>query len=350
MEFIYIGILLLLILQLLKNNNRLSQSDLCLCLFLYLFLASALKSTHLTGDLVRYSLAFSKLHNVTYETFFLSLINDSQKDPMFFAVAKLFADAGINVWGWFAGIAMLFAASVTYTIKKYSPNPFVSCLLLVGVGIFGFSMSGLRQTMALSFVFLAYPFILEKKLKHYLLCLFMAWVFHSSALIFFPAYWLNSYKIGAKQIIIIAISVCLCIFEPTIIRNTLGNIAWNDTIEDYQSRKGALTWSGFIIQASIFAFCYFYRHSVTKDKINILTICLNCMAIGLCLQAMAIVIAEAFRAAYYYNICSSIAVPIVIASQSKPLDRFIMTSSISLVIFLYMMWTQAYFNYVYFWE
>lgn len=350
MEFIYTGILILLILQFLKNNNRLSHTTLCFYLFLYLFLASALKSTHLTGDLVSYSNTFSKLHNETYETFFQRWLNGAQKDPTFYAFAKLLSSVGVNIWGWFAVIAMLFAASVTHIIKKYSPIPFISCLALVSLEIFGFSMSGLRQTMALSFICFAYPFILERKLKNYLLCMLMAWAFHSSALVFLPVYWLGSYRIGAKQIMILAICVGLCVLVPSLIRNSLGNLAWNESIANYQYQKSSLTWSGFIIQASIFAFCFFYRHSVTKNKINILTICLNCMAIGLCFQAMASIIAEAFRAAYYYNLCNIIAIPIVIAAQQKHRDRVIMAFAISALLFLYMLWKEAYFNYAYFWD
>lgn len=350
MEFIYTGILILLILQFLKNDNRLSHTTLCFYLFLYLFLASALKSTHLTGDLVSYSNAFTRLCNETYEAIFQRWLDGAQKDPTFYAVAKLLSSVGINIWGWFAIIAMLFAASFAHLIKKFSPIPFISCLTLISLEIFDFSMSGLRQAMALSFVCFAYPCILERKLKNYLLCMLMAWAFHSSALIFLPAYWLASYRIGTKQVMIIAIGVVICVFAPATIRNTLGNLAWNDSIANYQNQKTALTWSGFIIQISIFAFCFCYRHCVTKDKLSILTICLNCMTVGLIFQSMASIIAEAFRAAYYYNLCNMIAIPIVIAAQQKHRDRVIMASAISFVLFLYMLWKQSYFNYVYFWE
>lgn len=341
---------MLFILQFLKNNNRLSHTTLCLCLFLYLFLGSALKSTHRTSDLVYYSNAFTRLYNETYTAFFQHWIDGTLKDPSFYAFAKLLSSAGVNIWGWFAIIAMLFAASFAHLIKKFSPIPFISCLTLISLEIFAFSMSGLRQAMALSFVCFAYPCILERKLKNYLLCIFMAWAFHSSALIFLPAYWLVSYRIGTKQVIIIAICVVLCLQVPSLIRNTLGILAWNDSIANYQNQEVALTWAGFIIQVSIFAFCFCYRHCVTKDKLSILTICLNCMTFGLIFQSMASIIAEAFRAAYYYNLCNMIAIPIVIAAQQKHRNRVIMASAISFVLFLYMLWKQAYFNYVYFWE
>ena len=338
------------ILQFLKNNNRLSHTTLCLCLFLYLFLASALKSPHLTGDLVNYSQSFKKAHDETYAAFFQRWIDGSQKDPAFYAVAKLLAAAGLNAWEWFACIAMLFAASFSLIIKKYSPIPFISCLTLISLEIFGFSMSGLRQAIALSFVCFAYPFIQQRKVKHYLLCIFSAWAFHSSALIFLPAYWLSSYSIGAKHILIISISAGICLLAPTLIRSILGFMAWNESIANYQYQKTALTWSGFVIQAAIFAFCFCYRHSVTKDNLNILTICLNCMAVGLIFQAMASIVAEAFRAAYYYNLCNIIAIPIVITAQKKHRDRVIMASAISAVLFLFMLWKQAYFDFVYCWE
>ena len=72
-----------------------------------------------------------------------------------------------------------------------SDIPWVSVLLFMWARHFFISMNGVRQYMALAIVFCAFAFIRERCLWKYALCVLAASLFHTSALIFLPLYFLS---------------------------------------------------------------------------------------------------------------------------------------------------------------
>jgi hypothetical protein len=56
------------------------------------------------------------------------------------------------------------------------------------IGLFAFSMAGLRQVLAMSICLLAYEAIRKKRLIHFIIIIGVAFLFHKTAIIFLPAY------------------------------------------------------------------------------------------------------------------------------------------------------------------
>jgi hypothetical protein len=77
---------------------------------------------------------------------------------------------------------------------------------------------------------------------------------------------------------------------------------------------------------------------------------INCMVVGMCLQMLSTMIAEAFRMAYYYNICCIAVVPNLVVENKRETNHSTMYLLLALCLVAYMLWTRAYFDLKFFWQ
>lgn len=63
----------------------------------------------------------------------------------------------------FAIVAVLFTITVWVYIYKYSDDPVLSVIVLLAFNLYQFSLTGMRQTIAISFVVLAIMAVHEEK-------------------------------------------------------------------------------------------------------------------------------------------------------------------------------------------
>lgn len=81
-------------------------------------------------------------------------------------------------------------------IQRYSANPIESFAYFWGLICYAFLCDSLKQGIAMAFITLAFDAIIERKLPKYLLFVTLAVFVHAPALIFLPAYWIASMKVG----------------------------------------------------------------------------------------------------------------------------------------------------------
>jgi hypothetical protein len=100
-------------------------------------------------------------------------------------------------------ITAIFIYSFTSgLLKKYSPYPLFSLLLLLSYSL-NASGFGYRQDLAIALTFFSFHFIVEKKLIWYLFFIFLAIMFHQSAIIFLPAFWIARINWNKKSLFIL---------------------------------------------------------------------------------------------------------------------------------------------------
>lgn len=352
MLIIYGGTLLLFFAQgsrlLRKDKDRLY----CVAIALFLFWVSAMKEITANGDLLGYFRSYQMLPIRSFRSLFDAWRAGDMKDFGFYAFGKLFADFGVDADIWMGVIALFFAVVFGWFIYCHSDQKFLSTLILLTL-YFRFTLSGLRQTVALAIVLIAFHYIVEEKKFPFVGLVLLAFLFHSSALIFLPAYWIAKLKIGWKQIAFIAVALAIALVFPGLFRSLVTMLAWNESLANYADRSVALTWSGYIIQLFIVGFCLvFYKstaiHGVERQRQ--IGAFLNCMVIGLCLQGFSAVVAEAFRLSYYYSICCVAAVPNVIKTQISGRNKNIMLFAVGASLVAYMIWSGSYQDLVYSWQ
>lgn len=338
------GFSLILLLYTQKERFQNQKKLFCILIALYFFGIAAFRE--ITGDAIDYARAYAHLPATSFSSLFADWQNDQVKDFVFYAVAKVFADIGISAQVWIAAIALLFAVAFGRFLYKFADEPMIGTLLMLTL-FFSFTLTGLRQTVALAIIFFSYEFILERKPISFVLTVGLAFLFHSSALVFLPAYWIAKIKFGWKQYTLIGVFLLIAVFKGEWFRQLIELLAWNESMERYAHSDTKLSWAGYIIQACILFFCIFAKKNMTElsqEKAYRLQALLNCMAVGLCIQSFSAVVAEAFRISTYYFMCCTAAVPLVVDNQKSGKDKTIMYLGVGAALLAYMLYAGTYSN------
>ncbi|MDH1365258.1 EpsG family protein [Acinetobacter johnsonii] len=95
-----------------------------------------------------------------------------------------------NYFWLFLLTSMLVVTLYMVTIRKLSVNYYYSVFVYIAFGIYTFFFNGLRQGIAMSICFFCLPYLIEKRWVLYFIFVFIASMFHISALVMLPMYYL----------------------------------------------------------------------------------------------------------------------------------------------------------------
>lgn len=337
--------------SLLKTSNR--PIFLILLIFLLLIM-SGLRGNTVGADTIRYYEKFTSLLGKEY-----SEVSDSisiQKEPEFYMLSWAFGRVIPNVQVWFAFVSLVYLIGVALICYWESPDYSFSMLYIYCMGLFFFSMTGLRQTLALGFVLVSYYFLVKRKLIPFLLLVFLASRFHRSALVFAVIYPFANFKSGWMRLSfgLIAFIVVL-VFKDSIGSWMMQNIP-DDLIDQrlssYMGSTTRLNGSGFLIQFLMLVFCLRYRKNVVSDVPHREAL-YNLASIGLIFEAASISIAEFFRIGMYFNWSYMVLIPICIQYEAGERNYEVLRMAIIMALLAYFFYSTLYscsvVPYTFFW-
>lgn len=142
-------------------------------------------------DYPSYVELFDHYSRMTFSAF---LESNSTVDPEigFFALIKLAAVFTTDSWLMFLLSSVLTVGIAYLAIKRLSPNYVPQAFLLYLLVLVPFTTNGMRQGIAMSIIFFAYSYILRGKSIKYLLTVVLASLFHTSAIVILPLYFLRT--------------------------------------------------------------------------------------------------------------------------------------------------------------
>ena len=170
------------------------------------FLLAALRSSRVGGDSFNYRNMFESIEGKSLQQIFLK----SDRDPVFYAFLGVLRKMTDQYWVMFAVIALFFVVTVWIYIYRYSDDPVLSVVVLLAFNLYQFSLTGLRQTIAIGFVVLAIMAINEnKKILPYVFVIIGS-LFHSSALVFLAIPILRHLRLNAKVLRFSGVLLFVC--------------------------------------------------------------------------------------------------------------------------------------------
>ena len=110
-------------------------------------------------------------------------------------------------------VAAFSAIALAIVVYRYSPSPYWSYVIYLAMTFYLFSLSGMKQTIAMAFCMLAMMEVIERRPVHFLLFVGFAALFHHPALIFVAAYPIANKKIDIWYVLIIAALVLLVYYQ-----------------------------------------------------------------------------------------------------------------------------------------
>ncbi len=111
-------------------------------------------------------------------------------EPGFVIVTKLITFFTTNTDVLYTVYALLILIPTAYAVFRYSENMWMSTMMFISLTFFYCSLSFIRQSLAFAAIILAYKHIKERNHFKVMLFIFIACLFHSSAIIMIPIYLL----------------------------------------------------------------------------------------------------------------------------------------------------------------
>lgn len=218
----------------------------------------------------------------------------------YYYVSKLFSLVDMPLSVWFGFTEGLYAYSMMGFIKRYSSDKLFSILVFVTIGLFTFSMAGLKQVMSMSLMMLAFLQFIDKKYWMMVLLGLMGYLCHPTGLIFlaaFPLYFIRGKKSFIR--LIVAIIVFICLYGEFFLSNMV-SVLDNDHFESYLVRDNSYTYVTLIFYVSIVTIAYWGYKSYAISKLQDAKMVLGFSLIALGMQVLAGISPNMFRLAYLY--------------------------------------------------
>ena len=171
--------------------------------FSLLFFLSAFRSIEIGNDtsyyvnMYKYYGNSSNFVSISYLFSFENIIN-SRIEPGYVLlnmVLNIFSKEYILL---FIVTSLFILGTWKKHIQKNSEIVWLSVLLFFNLRFFYFTLSGLRQAIAMSIILISYEHLKKRNLKLFVMQVLIASVFHLSALVFLIAYPLTKWKINFK--------------------------------------------------------------------------------------------------------------------------------------------------------
>jgi len=271
---------------------------------------------------------------------FNNVLIQEGKDPFYHFLAACFAQAGIPFRGWMFFISLIYYSGFIYVLKRFSDLPIIAIWGLTCLSYVFFSMTGIRQTMALGLTFFAFIKAYDRKLIPFLIFVFLASLFHSSAWIFLLAYFLIHQKIGFLQIGLVIVAMVVALLFPGVVTRLIEELAWNESLAAYADNAG-LSMFGYIVQFALALGTILIAHKYClEDKQGIAL--LNMVVLGLVFQSFVIRVDSMFRLSMYFSVYGVVLVGNAIKRQTETTSYMIAYAIVSAAFLAYMLYAGSY--------
>lgn len=251
--FPYLLVLGFIIFWIILEQKALNRKSFWLPLIV-LALFAGIRSYHVGTDSGTYTRNFTSQLDVNYFKF------DESVEPGYQLFEYILLGLTDDYFWLFFITGLVVAYCYLRIIKKYSVNYWLAVFLFITLGAYTFFFNGLRQGLAMAIFALATPYLLEKKLIPYLLICFLASLFHVSALVMIPFYFLVNIRIKVTYKIFIAFMSSLVGSSFLISYFASGNQRY-EGYADVAEESGGLLTLGFytVMMFFIYIISHIYR-------------------------------------------------------------------------------------------
>ncbi len=302
------------------------------------------------NDTRNYIYFFGKFSNMSW--------SDVGKDTLEFGFSylnkavSLFTD---NPQVFFAVTAVITVAMIFPTYKRLCVDSSLTIVLFCIMSTFVMMFSGIRQMIAVGIGFIAYEFTRNKKFVPFIISVFIAMMFHTSAFMLVFMYPLFYAKITKKWLLAVVPALGVVFVFNKQIFSFLNIIISRFTRFDGEvTSTGAFTMLLLFVVFTVFSFLIPDETNIDKETIGLR----NFLLLTLVVQMFAPLHSLAMRMNYYYIIFVPLLIPKIIEARSERWKQVAVSARyIMLAFFLVYFFVNAYnggnlnvFPYHFFWE
>lgn len=230
----------------------------------------------------------------------------------YFLLTKICAYLNFSSTAFLLLVSIIIYIPLFIFIGNYSIDPLISILAYFAFGLFTYSLGLFRQMMALSICLCAIPFVKKRRIVKCLLIYLLAALFHLTALIMIPFYFLNLIDLKRHRLLFLISIFTIEVFSFIFARDIIIRII--HLIPNYAGYEGSAydveggTYLGLIYLNTLLFFGVwrvlpFVRN---EDALWIKGIAVACI-LQSCSYAMGIM----GRLVCYYSVYSVILIPLI---------------------------------------
>ncbi|GAA6255758.1 hypothetical protein F070042J6_16100 [Bacteroides sp. f07] len=259
----YLLLLWLLILVFIEQrySNQRSGNKLLFAGTLPIFLILALRSETVGTDTMPYLHMFEMVDLENYTSYFDDTLDYEHGFYLLQIIIKLFTnDSRYLIYA----TSLFTCVSMFYFIARNATNKVVLLYFFTTMGFFQFSLSGMRQTIAICITMFAYEFVKKKKTLYFLLLIVLAAQFHKSVVLAIPLYIIGNMNMTPKKAGVLFMGLLVIVL--------LGDkmLLWAADVMEYDKytniEKADNGYIFFSIVAIITYYAYKYRDEIQKQK------------------------------------------------------------------------------------
>lgn len=308
--YYYIGILVFIIVitlilkriygnEFIKNNKKYL---IIITIILTLFLI--LRDTSVGVDTDNYRKIFEYAHDKT----FIELLTYGRHEIGFKYYAKILSCICNNYYFFLAITSILSMIGFYFFSRDNSKNYFATIFIFITFNYYIYSFGLLRQALAISVLLYSIKFIKDRKFWKFLIFVIIASLFHKTALVFLPLYFLYNIKITKKRFIIWLLIIIFMLISKSLILDFILNYIYKPANLSISS-GGGYKMLILLIGASITS--YYYQDKLILDEKNN-QLYINMIFIATLIQVLATYFGIVFRVTIYFSFSLIILVPLIL--------------------------------------
>lgn len=334
-----------------RNDSFYRQKkEYCIICGVLWILISGLRGLSVGADTLAYKISFESVKNYPLGYFFQNIsdkyiLGEGSKDPGYNLFVKLFQFVSDNYQVYLIFIAALFMIPFTIWIIRESKNPLISFALYSSLFYSFFSITGIRQTIALALtVLIGDKLIKEKKILPFVIITLLASTIHASALVFLPFYFLSRIPVQRNTVMVWSFCILISIFARHQLKGIFIQLSgYEGYAEDYEG-AGAYTFSILIFFLFIWSLIsYSMDRDIEKNRRFY-----NALFLALFFLPLTWLNPSAMRVVQYFSIYLVLLIPEMVDSTFTEESKSIASGLITVILFLLLIKNNP--QYTFFWQ
>ncbi len=336
-DFTILTILLITILTISPILKIKKEWAIWICMGVF-WIMSGLRADTVGNDTQEYIRIFEIIGNGNYD------YDDSRYEKGYLILNQILNFVSHNTSFLFFVCGGFIYYSIGRFIIRYSTMPALSVLLFLTYGFFSFSMTAIRQSIAIGILLFSFDYIINRKLVKFLLLVVCASFFHITSVLFSLAYVAPKLKTNTKTIIIVC---CSSLVGYIIFDSLLGEMLSLFTMYEHYSggkyfgetRLASIFYVAISSIILLFSYVIITRNrkliphnGLFSERYLFTEIVIVLIAVALYILSLKLNILD--RIAIYYNIFSIILLPNAVKILKTDL-RGIVSAIVILCFFVY---------------
>lgn len=281
--------------------------------FMLFFIMAGMRGITVGGDLKRY---LPEYYDIIKSPFGL-LTENGHHEIGYLIYIKLLSLISPTERCFLIGTSFAALIGPIYMFFKFSKKASVSVLLYYAMGYYTNTYNNVRQSIALSVIFIILPFLINRDFKKYLIGVLVATSFHYSALIMLVVYPMYTQNISTKRLYIYASSmlVGVSVLGYTLLSYISTIISKYDPEEFDEEAEGGgygLFFFYLLIFVAISVFYMMKRGIMTKNQQKMMSMLVLFQLFAMTIQLTAPIFHTMVRASFYFFIpVATLSVPLI---------------------------------------